>query len=235
MFCLTHFCPKSRGIRRVDSLLRSVLDLPEKDRAAHAGRNPSRSPSRRARTRITPPGLSSSPAPTPGCPRDYVITDNVYRTPRIVKATDRIDLKQVERAPYSPGILRTPAVVERGRGTWLLWAFYAKFAERCLWDQELALFALESAVAAAAAVAPPLGPAARCFAKSSHHDDGRGSSRNYSNCTERAVPLTLIARAQFYQRWPTLFQRVVGCAKRLGHSSKDLASLEGTFADISKR
>lgn len=91
---------------------------------------------------------------------------------------------------------------------WLLWLFYAKFAERCLKDPQLVLFALSRAGAAAASLPGRLGQ------YRSRRDlnpiVGTIGERVRLEFRGRAVPFTLVARAQFCQRWPKLLECAAG-------------------------
>lgn len=88
-------------------------------------------------------------------------------------------------------------------GAWLLWGLYAKFAERYLDNPPLAFHALEQAGRAALSqtIGGPERPSRRC--------------------------LTLIARAQFHQRWPRL--------ESIAGRSDDGTALEGMFVEAANR
>ncbi|CAM9194124.1 unnamed protein product, partial [Scytosiphon promiscuus] len=225
----------SRANRRIDALLRSILHFPDEDQPAHPGKNLATPLPRRMRPRMrrgrTPSALTPPPEPTPRYPR-YYLTKNFDGTP--VRAPGQNGPKVF--GGTAPGRVsgRTSAFLDVGRGTWLLWTFYAKFAEHCLQDQHLAMCALDKAVASAAMVAPPFGPSSRPSTRSlrpgcASYNQGR------MNIAELAVPFSLIARAQFYQRYPTFSKQAVDCAERVGSSREVSASPEETLMDISER
>lgn len=87
-----------------------------------------------------------------------------------------------------------------GRGAWLLWAFYAKFAEICLKDPRLAFYALDRAVDAASAEPLLSGRTRRTGANRSSGGGGGVGGRGLNS----GGALALVARAQFCQRWPKL-------------------------------
>lgn len=95
-----------------------------------------------------------------------------------------------------------------GRGMWLLWLLYAKFTERCLKDPQLALFALNRAAAAAASLPGRLGQ----YRSRRDLNPNDGTRRDGVRLDFRggAFPFTLVARAQFCQRWPKLFECIAG-------------------------
>lgn len=94
------------------------------------------------------------------------------------------------------------------RALWLLWAFYAKFAERCLGDPKLALYALDRASKAIAG--------SRCFGRQINPKKSGGR--------------VLVARAQLCQRWPKLVDTV-----QLEGSTEGRTALESMFVDVTER
>lgn len=102
--------------------------------------------------------------------------------------------------------LKTLSPLQHHRESWLLWALYAKFAERCMGDPRLALHALDRASVAA-----------RGAGGWSGLEEGRGGRGE-----------SLVARAQLCQRWPEL----IDGAER----SRDRATkLEEMFVDATQR
>eukprot|EP00903_Cladosiphon_okamuranus_P013005 g12134.t2 len=142
--------------------------------------------------------------------------------------------------PSSPSgsDLISPAPINRsktGRGAWVLWAFYAKFAERCLRNPRLAMYALDRGVAAASASVLAgivedrwKGASSGC----SDHDGGK-IKRVPLHRGMSAPSLALVARAQFSQRWPKLFADLAGSA--VGFNRKGVSSPEEFFMDATKR
>lgn len=94
------------------------------------------------------------------------------------------------------------------RAMWLLWALYAKFAERCLGDPKLALHALNRASETIAG--------SRYFGR--QIDPKRSGGR------------VLVARAQLCQRWPKLFD-----TDQLEGSTERHTALESMFVDVTER
>lgn len=94
------------------------------------------------------------------------------------------------------------------RALWLLWAFYAKFAERCLGDPRLALCALDRASEAIAS--------SRYF--------------GWQIDPKRSGGRVLVARAQLCQRWPKLVDTV-----QLEGNTEGRTALESMFVDVTER
>lgn len=102
-------------------------------------------------------------------------------------------------------------------GPWLLWAFYSKFAERCLHDPGLALYALDRASAAASSRKSLL---LQYNLKNS--PGGQRSSKSGE------IAFALIARAQLCQRWPEL-------EGGTGHPDDRVTVMERMFDEASER
>lgn len=116
-----------------------------------------------------------------------------------------------------------------GRGAWVLWGFYAKFAERCLNDPRLALYALDKAVVAASGSFSER--TRRAGANFSSSSGGGGVGDKAWSC---GVALPLVARAQLCHRWPKLAE---GAARTFfGRLCCGGASTpEGILLDATKR
>ncbi|CBN79766.1 conserved unknown protein [Ectocarpus siliculosus] len=200
--------PPSRATMKIDSLLRSVLNF---NGYGHVTR--SRTPTLntvggnvRPKASAAPP---SSPTLTPTRIRGKGASASVGATATTNHAGHNTPIKY-DATPRSSsvGAARHGGGGGGGRGIWLLWLFYAKFAERCLKDPQLALFALNRAAAAAASLPGRLG----------QYRSRRGLNPNGGTIGDGvkldfrggAVPFTLVARAQFCQRWPKLSECIAG-------------------------
>ncbi|CAN0363269.1 unnamed protein product, partial [Ectocarpus sp. 12 AP-2014] len=200
--------PPSRATMKIDYLLRSVLNF---NGDGHVTR--SRTPilntvggNMRQKPSAVPP---SSPmlTPTPNGGKGPSASVGATATANHAGHNTPIKYDTTPRSS-SVGSARHGGGGGGGRGIWLLWLFYAKFAERCLKDPQLALFALNRAAAAAASLPGRLG----------QYRSRRGLNPNGGTIGDgvrldfrgRAVPFTLVARAQFCQRWPKLLECIAG-------------------------
>ena len=231
-------CPhrslQARAVLRIDSVLRSALGYHFDGHAARSPRTPATLPSRRA--------SALCPSPTTTIPK-RLLDDATKPVVGMGPAANRPD-------GISPDTLLTPSVPPTGsasraalpsgggRGDWLLWGLYAKFAERCLNDPRVALHALDRAVVAAAIPSPGRyrrdrgGRGPRC--SSSGGSDAERLSGNDSRCGGFAYSsLALVARAHFCQRWPKLREGVA----RSSPGSHDLGALstEKILMDATQR
>lgn len=156
--------------------------------------------------------------------------------------------------PLSPPSSSSAAAAARhhgGGGPWLLWAFYAKFAERHLKDVRLALYAVDRAIAASssssscsATFSKGAGKRWNSNSNSNHRSSSSSSSREWRRGLKRGggagggAALALIARAQLCHRWQICHRRwpEVGVAPdgvRVGRGTGN--TLEDVFVDITKR
>lgn len=224
---------QTRTVLRIDSLLRSALNChfdghPEKFRAT-------------PNTASRPATLATSPSST-STPQ-HTRENRAKRLPRMTTAIDCPDnaTQPAHPVPSSPpgGSPFSPVLTKEssgGRGAWPLWAFYAKFAERCLKDPRLALYALDRAVAAAAAPSYWGGLVRDRRRGGSNRSSGQSDDRIggiYSNRGRCASTLALVARAQFFQRWPKLFNGLADSAG--GFSGRGVSSPEEIMMDGTKR
>eukprot|EP00752_Nemacystus_decipiens_P007659 g6847.t1 len=204
--------PPSRAVSRIDSLLRSAL-------SCHFDGQPEPflATPQAPRQQTTPKPLSPS-TPTPHDVRRQRATRLQVNSAETNYPNN--NLQTDGDVPSSPprGSTISPAATKpgnRGRGAWLLWAFYAKFAERCLRDPRLAMYALEAAAAAAAAAtsSPWVGRGRDRRKRGAGCGGGHGEGEvegTPSNRGREAPSLALVARAQFCRRWPELFDDLAG-------------------------
>lgn len=224
----------TRVVLRIDSLLRSALSCHFDDQSEHFWATPYMS-----RQRAT-----SAPSPSSTSTPQQVRENRSNLPPERTKEANKPDTTtqaECDVPSSTPGHAPLPPVQSKesggSRGAWLLWAFYAKFAERCLNDPPLALYALDKAVAVASTRFG--GALARdrrrrgSGCSSGGHTDGRIGGMPL-NCEGNASSLALVARAQFYQRFPKLFDGLAGYAAgfRGGGAS---CSPEELFMEVTHR
>lgn len=214
--CLSH--PPSifdaRSVLGADSLLRSSLNHHfDGNHTTRSRRTPSAaSPSSRRGSRA-PVGPPSTPPPesTPTRPPEK---NNLESSVGTATATyypghNKTSKNYLSAASPYPG--KSPSLPSHvggggGRGAWVMWGFYAKFAERCLNDPRLALNALDQAVVTASTATSISGGARRPGAhfSSSGARGGAGGGGVGSKGLSCGEALPLVARAQLCQRWPNL-------------------------------
>ncbi len=188
--------------------------------------------------------LCSSPTPIPKRLPEGTTKQAAGRTLSTSNHPEGVSQGQVLAPPsVPPGGIPSASVLPSGGGgdgrkDWPLWGLYAKFAERCLNDPRLALYALDRAAAAAAVSFPGLlggNPGGGRDTRCSSGGGGRDLSEKDGKCGgSLCSSLAFIARAQLFQRRPKLLLEG-GARSAAGSSGADASAAEEILTGVAER